>query len=212
MGLLGIVVLGTMGMLFLSWYSSILDGSSSGSRANAREILAGNQRSSSDTRRASADIWKFSKCTTDEMTDSKNCHAFSPSVRFPGESLRRSRSARIVYSCSKKWETSYFSFNEWPNFDSRRSSGSSNRYPVRVRIDESPPGIWTVTESSNSKFVEIEDDAQAIQVIRSASTLLVDFPFYDPSKPGRFSLTGSTAAIDKARKRCGFQGMPQYAL
>ena len=149
---------------------------------------------------ASDSSWLFSSCTTDEMTDDKNCHASS----IPIASSAANNAARVSYSrdCADRsdWIGVTFNTPQTYNVDTQNFQLS----PFLVRSDDKPAVKirFFTSDPFLSKWVNFYDPAEAIALIKHSNNIRIRFPFLRGSEVIKFPMNGATAAIEKTREEC----------
>ena len=157
---------------------------------------------------AAADGTWTHHCKIDEMTDVKSCWATSPAVTMPDMFGIMSRRSSVGYGCKpeKEW---YYVFFEGLNLTGGTIEEGYSVHYIPVRFDDARSDTAHVTVKWGSDFLHFQDgkggySGKILRNIRAGSTMLVRLDLYgDGQQTVRFSLAGSSAAIDRARAECG---------
>jgi len=147
--------------------------------------------------------WRTST-SSDEMTGKKSCFAISQSTG-PKEKMG------FPYGDVKAWigvgsdgtrEWAFVGFNNQPNLVDTDIGDGFEEIRTRIKWDDQVENV-TLIQTFGAKFLHFENDKTVIEKIANSGTVLLELPWYDEGGTYfRFSLSGSSAAIEKARKAC----------
>ena len=148
--------------------------------------------------------WQVST-SKDEMTDEVSSHATSPRTRstrrmaYPYSEVE----AWLTYACKGDTEWVYIGFTEAPNLVDTSIQQGFSRFTSRVRWDDEI-NREHFRQNWGERFLHFTwrvDDV--INRIRTSNSSLVELNWYGSGQVHfRFSLSGSSAAIDQARSQC----------
>lgn len=147
--------------------------------------------------------WTTSK-DVDEMTGEGNSYAHSPSVN-PTERMGSPYSdvrAWLGVGCDGDSEWSYIGFSQSPNITDDETEDGYNVITTRVKWNDSIKNE-EFTQDWGANFLHFRRDDVVIKDIMSSSTALVELNWYGEGRTFfRFSLAGSSAAVQKIRREC----------
>lgn len=155
---------------------------------------------------ASQAAWKVSG-DTDPMTGESQYYAISgwkQSLKPMGFPYQGTKSAIGVGCDSGGNYWAYFAFSSKPNMsddDTQRGYSTANR---RIKWDDEMSKIH-MSQDHGSKFVHVSSDKQFIQNLREHNSVLLDMSaWHSGNQPYfKYSLSGSTKAINEALSKCG---------
>jgi len=117
---------------------------------------------------------------------------------FPYEDTK----AWLGFGCDGQSEWVYVGFSQQPNIVNTEPQDGYSTFSTRVKWDNQVETM-AFSQKWGDSFLNFQDDQKAMDKIAAAGTLLLELDWYGAGTVYfRFSLRGSTAAIDKARAAC----------
>ena len=150
--------------------------------------------------------WTASK-NVDELSGKVSAYAIGSTTK-PTKPLSfpyADTTSTLAYGCSKENQWAYIHFNKDPNLTDGDIADGYNIYTSRARWDKSEVTTIKYSQKFGSKFVFFLNDDYITKKIQSSGKLLFGFSFYsDGERFFHYDLSGSTNAINQARKMCGY--------
>lgn len=141
----------------------------------------------------------------DEMTGDHSCYAMSAMVGptepmdFPYKDVK----AWMGVGSDGEWEWIFLGFSEAPNLTDDVTEDGFNRIDTRIKWDDTVETV-TLTQQWGAKFLRFRNVKGLLPKIEASSSVLLELNWYGQGRVYfRFSLSGSTAAIDKMRGCAG---------
>ncbi len=142
--------------------------------------------------------------SVDEMTGHTSAYAHSPKAKptermgFPYSDIQ----AWLGFGTDGVDEWAYVGFSTAPNLTGTNTQDGYDSFGTRVKWDDNLETVG-FTQIWGSSFIHFQDYDGAIAKMISGNTVLVELKWYGEGKVYfRFPLSGSTAAIAKARAAC----------
>jgi len=140
------------------------------------------------------------------MTGATSYHAHSaqtPATEPMGFPYQNTR-AWLGYGCSGFSEWAYIGFSESPNLGGTTIADGHERIRTRIRWDEDAPETVDLRQDWGASFIRFAYGVQTVERMTSAGSVLLELNWYGSGGTYfRFSLSGSSAAIARARAECG---------
>ncbi|MEX2540329.1 MAG: hypothetical protein WD314_00915, partial [Trueperaceae bacterium] len=147
--------------------------------------------------------WRTST-STDQMTGEQTAYAISTRVS-PTERMAfpyGDTEGWVGFGCDGDSEWAYLGFSDEPNLINGSTQDGYSRIINRVRWDDHVENM-TFTQEWGAAFLHFASYADAIAKLESAGTMLVELRWYGAGDVYfQFSLSGSSAAIERARAEC----------
>jgi len=147
--------------------------------------------------------WETS-VSKDEMTGDLSAYASSPitgptkSMGFPYSDVK----AWLGVGCDEKDEWAYIGFTESPNLNDTETKDGYNEIRTRIKWDENVKNI-VLTQEWGAKFIHFLFDISAIELIEKSDSVLLELNWHGEGIVYfKFSLSGSSSAINKIRNKC----------
>ena len=153
--------------------------------------------------------WNYSN-NIDEMTEKETHYAMgikvpaTKAMRFP----YRDSNSYIGYGCDNTGsEWVFINFNKLPSHQNSTSSTKTHKwYETQIKVNGVIKDIVYTKERNGQEFIHISSGVrdEFITDLLSAKDMLIKYELYNSGDTYfRYDLTGSTAAITKARTACG---------
>ncbi len=156
----------------------------------------------------SAAQWRSFAYNADNLTGKIDAHgasspfATSRDLVSPYEGTR----GRIYYQCNVDGgEFAFLRFTKQPNLtDGSYGSGNYKNHNVRAAWDGQVTAI-PMSQAFGSNDMDFQSSSAIIDSLLAKNTFAVELRWYGAGRVAfRFTLRGSTAAIEQARKKCGY--------
>ena len=152
-------------------------------------------------------VWQ-AHSTTDEMSGETSWFATSPQtsakvrMSFPYRNTR----SWMGFECNGSSERVYIGFTHRPNLTTDKRRDGYKAFNPRIRWDKDLVRMNLIQERG-AQFLFFQSGAEAIRRMTTNVSVLLELPWYREG-PVRFpySLIGSPAAIQKARRKCAALG------
>ncbi len=149
------------------------------------------------------DQWDTS-ISKDEMTGEKSAYA-SSSIIGPTKRMGfpyGDTNAWLGVGCDGESEWVYVGFTNSPNLNDTEIEDGYNLIRTRIKFDDKIENV-TLTQNWGSKFLHFRKDSEIILNIAKSNSLLLELNWHGQGKTYfKFSLNGSSAAIDKIGDEC----------
>ena len=104
--------------------------------------------------------------------------------------------------CDGTSEWVYVGFTNAPNLNDTEIEQGYNLITTRIKWDDKVENI-SLTQDWGSKFLHFRDDSNIIQKITKSNSVLLELNWHGQGKTYfKFSLSKSSAALDKIRNEC----------
>ena len=140
--------------------------------------------------------WETSS-SVDEMSDEKSAYAYSSNV----PSSKNDNESWLGFGCDKSGRWAYFGFDHKIILENDDIYGD---FKARVRFDNDKAESWDMNLKKNGNFIHLSDDYKFIRLMQEKNVVKLELQEYRQNKPTyyKYSLSGSTAAINKAKELC----------
>ena len=152
-----------------------------------------------------SEAW-YTKSSTDEMSGKQSWYAYSPKA-FPTRAMNypyTSTYSQAIVGCSNGSFWSYLYFSDTPNLtaDDKIKDGRSVYYS-KIKWDNELTKIMLI-QQRGEKYLSVNSTGSFIKKIRTKKSFLLDLNWYgNPRSYFRYSLNGSSQAINKLEETCG---------
>ncbi|RXK03808.1 hypothetical protein CRV02_01025 [Arcobacter sp. CECT 8989] len=142
----------------------------------------------------------------DEMTGKYSAYAISSNVKptrtmnFPYSSVE----SWIGIGCNNKKNWAYLGFNLAPNLNNTTTRSGYNEIRTRIKFDDDIE-YYTLTQDWGSKFIHFFYPEEIVEKIKKSNSMLLELNWHgNGSTYFKYSLNGSTKAINKSFNKCGY--------
>ena len=153
--------------------------------------------------------WRYAGKNEDVMTNEFSAHAHSINTKplklmsFPYQNVV----SWMGYGCSKDSEWAYIGFSGAPNLNDTETEDGYNSIVTRIKWGNDEVNKIRLTQDWGEKFIHFVDDESSIRNIMNNSSVLLELNWHGQGNVHfKFSLDGSTKAINSAQKACGIRG------
>jgi len=147
--------------------------------------------------------WRTS-LSKDEMTGKQFSYA-SSSITGPTKRMEfpyHNTKAWLGVGCDGTSEWAYVGFNNSPNLSDTDTEDGYNLIRTRIKWDDKIENI-ALTQDWGAKFIHFSNDKSIISNIAKSNSVLLELNWHGQGKTYfKFSLSGSSAALEKIRSEC----------